>query len=1266
MPEDLSPAAQFAAAAAAEAAASVAAVSVSGEAEAVADGALKHSGGEQAALSAAAALFESAADSAVGSDAESSSGRHARGKGGAIDLADTELFPSLGSAAKGSGGAAHTATAHTATAHTAASGKQQQQQQQQQQQRMTQVVDLPMTEGAVGETVRRIMEQTRAHIEVSHNRVGRMSTYLISGRREAVERAQRAVCAELAPQVTQVIQVPAAARGLVGGRAAAAVQEQTRTRVAVGRAATALRVGDGGGTFDVVDVHVTGDAAGVAAAVARLDAAADRATARRGERVGDVPREAHALLVGRGGETLRRLRAAHPQAQIHVPGPLSRDGAISVVGESRAACAACAAAVREAAAALLRAAHVTRVAVPKRQHQFVVGAGGRGLAEIAAATGCGVDVPAPGSADEHVTVRGPDAAACAAAAALVAARARATAVDAIDPADAHAAYARPGLYAARVLAYLADRGRLRRIEADHGVALRVPPPAQLHAALARGAGPRISVDITAADARAVAAARAALAALFAAFPPFHFNGIDVCPAVHAALAGPDGANVARLQAARSVYALLPPPGLAAVLVVYEGFSPDVARLPDAAAREAAVRALLRATLDELRAAAAAATDVWTGAVPPAVQRALDPRDPLLAGPAMRRGAAPDPDPDPESAAPSRYTAAALPPLAPGDVELRGLRPDVQRVAAELRRRADAAARLARRRAFSDRLPVPRHAVPHLAGRAGDAIRRAHDVTLEVEVEAVPSASAAAAPASASAHARLQGPRDAVAAAAAAVRALLDQLEDQTAETISVPAAIHPLLIGPAGRYARRLEEKYATRIRFAGSRRADSAPAADDGDAPLAPDQILIRGGRKGVAAAKAELLDLAAYELEHRHTLRFAVAAAAVPRIVGKAGARIAEIKAATGARIDLAEHDHHGPADVTTTVDVTVVGTRAAAEAARDAVQAIAAELDAQAEAVLDVPARHHRFLIGPGGARVRDLIRHAGGDPASCRVHFPRAAEPADWVRVKGDRAVVAALADRIAALVADRERMVTVPVPVPAAQHAFVIGRGGARLKDLQARYSVEIAVRRPAKKDAEDPDAVLVTGLPDDCAAAAAALRALVRDEATVTVPLALHRRLGGRGGSLWRRLRSELDVHADAARVDPAPPAAASEDHRPAEDAPDVVFRDPAAALAGLTADWVLRGEKPKLAQALALVDREIQAAAADAVAEARLRINPRLHRRIIGKQGATVIKIRDATACEITVPKRDSGSEWVVVSGPRSAIDLAIDLVNQAVEEHD
>lgn len=78
--------------------------------------------------------------------------------------------------------------------------------------------------------------------------------------------------------------------------------------------------------------------------------------------------------------------------------------------------------------------------------------------------------------------------------------------------------------------------------------------------------------------------------------------------------------------------------------------------------------------------------------------------------------------------------------------------------------------------------------------------------------------------------------------------------DETSEVLKIASQYHSGLIGEKGKYVLRLEEKYSVKITF-------PRESADNGEGRtrehLKADEVLVKGGRKGVAGAKSELLDV-------------------------------------------------------------------------------------------------------------------------------------------------------------------------------------------------------------------------------------------------------------------------------------------------------------------------------------------------------------------------------------------------------------------------
>jgi head-tail adaptor len=181
--------------------------------------------------------------------------------------------------------------------------------------------------------------------------------------------------------------------------------------------------------------------------------------------------------------------------------------------------------------------------------------------------------------------------------------------------------------------------------------------------------------------------------------------------------------------------------------------------------------------------------------------------------------------------------------------------------------------------------------------------------------------------------------------------------DETTITVPMPAELHRgALIGKQGVYVQKLEAKYDVRINF-----PDAKGGSDDASDRASSDGIVIRGSKKGAESAKKEIVELIAYEKEHGNTTRLQISSKALPRVLGRGGARIREIGEDTGAVIDVERGD--GEAS-TSTVSLRLRGTKTAITAAEKVILEIVKEADD--EVVIEIPVERslHVSLIGKGG--------------------------------------------------------------------------------------------------------------------------------------------------------------------------------------------------------------------------------------------------------------------------------------------------------------
>ena len=158
----------------------------------------------------------------------------------------------------------------------------------------------------------------------------------------------------------------------------------------------------------------------------------------------------------------------------------------------------------------------------------------------------------------------------------------------------------------------------------------------------------------------------------------------------------------------------------------------------------------------------------------------------------------------------------------------------------------------------------------------------------------------------------------------------------------------------------------------------------------MKPDEVTIKGGRKGVSSAKQEITDVCSSALytvmvcscsHSRSSLsskkRIIIFSASqfppvLSRILGQKGSKVNEIAADSGAHIDVAKDDSE-------TATVTLRGTKKACAAAKAAILAIADSVEDEAVVTIKIEPKFHRTIIGGGGVGLKNLLARVGGPTA-----------------------------------------------------------------------------------------------------------------------------------------------------------------------------------------------------------------------------------------------------------------------------------------------
>ncbi|KAH9949574.1 hypothetical protein B0H21DRAFT_777185 [Amylocystis lapponica] len=506
---------------------------------------------------------------------------------------------------------------------------------------------------------------------------------------------------------------------------------------------------------------------------------------------------------------------------------------------------------------------------------------------------------------------------------------------------------------------------------------------------------------------------------------------------------------------------------------------------------------------------------------------------------------------------------------------------------------------------------------------------------------------------------------------------VERLADETSEVLKIPHQYHSSLIGQHGKYVVRLEDKYSVKITF-------PRESAENGEGrtreALKPDEVLIKGGKKGVADAKSELMDAVEFEKESNNVIKFTVPTRSVARILGKSGATINDIKYNTGVQIDVDRADDNSVANI------TVRGSKKAISEAKAAIMEISDQVGEETTASVEVESKFHRTLIGAGGQGLKELIARCGGptDPKAQAglVRFPRQGEPSDEVRLRGEPKLVAKLKAELEKTVATLRDRVVLGIEVPAAQHRALIGRGGQHLNDLQNRTGVQ--VQFPGSRsyhqvgeaenaaDFADVDAaniVKVSGSRAACEKAIEELKAQVRPPApesiaaTVTVPLKYHHAVSQQG-NFFRTLRSfgvqvDQSLMPQKSAVPPHPVPQADGSAARIDDPDDTAGADLQWQVVPNYQDaeegeseWTLKArDQAGLDRALKLTHEAIEHAEKMSHVGFLTMPDRSSFPRIVGSKGSNVARLRNESGADITVSREDS---TITIIGSETAIEAA------------
>uniref|UniRef100_A0A8C2CZB6 Vigilin n=1 Tax=Cyprinus carpio TaxID=7962 RepID=A0A8C2CZB6_CYPCA len=532
--------------------------------------------------------------------------------------------------------------------------------------------------------------------------------------------------------------------------------------------------------------------------------------------------------------------------------------------------------------------------------------------------------------------------------------------------------------------------------------------------------------------------------------------------------------------------------------------------------------------------------------------------------------------------------------------------------------------------------------------------------------------------------RIEGDPQGVQLARKELMDMAQRMENERTKDLIIEQKFHRTIIGQKGEKIKEVRDKFPEVIIIFPDQQQKS-------------DIVQLRGPKNEVEKCAKFLQKLIAELVESSFSISVPIHKQFHKNIIGKGGANIKKIREETNTKIDL-------PTENSNSEMIVITGKKSSCEAARDRILAIQKDFESLVflshqqvnnfSVELQAKPEYHKFLIGRGGANIRRVRDRTGA-----RIIFPSpdeleqehitimGKEEAVWLAQKeletliknldiyelyyflylwlaaqeaasqenGDTDLIPRKCDIItvmgraekcelarAALLALVP--VTIDVEVSFDLHRYIIGQKGAGIRKMMEEYEVNIWVPQPEQQS----DIIKITGQVASVERAKQGLlervkelqaeqedRALRSYKVTLSVDPKYHPKIIGRKGAVISQIRKDYDVNVQF-------PDKGDEQQ-------DVI---------------VISGYERSANEARAAIE-QLVAALQDMVSE-DIRLDRRVHARIIGARGKAIRKLMEEFKVDIRFPQ--PGSEdpsKVTVTGLPENVDNAIDHLLNLEEEY-
>lgn len=427
--------------------------------------------------------------------------------------------------------------------------------------------------------------------------------------------------------------------------------------------------------------------------------------------------------------------------------------------------------------------------------------------------------------------------------------------------------------------------------------------------------------------------------------------------------------------------------------------------------------------------------------------------------------------------------------------------------------------------------------------------------------------------------------------------------------IDAPHWIHKYVIGRKGANMKQLEED------------------CPNVNVNCLEDRIKLEGDPENVDKATNYLKDIIRNYEDNFTFIVMTVNPAYYKHIIGKAGANVNRLKDELNVNINIEEREGQN--------NIRIEGPKEGVKKAQLELQEKIGKLENEKSKDVIIDRRLHRLIIGTKGETIRELKDRY----RQVMIVIPTPQENTDIVKLRGPKEDVDKCHKDLMKLVKEiQEASYIVEVPIFKQFHKFVIGKGGANIKKIRDETQTKIDL--PAEGDTNE--VIVITGKKENVLEAKERIQKIqneLSDIVTEEVQISpkFYNSIIGTGGKLISSIMEECGG------VSIKFPTSESKSDK-------VAIRGPK--------DDVLKAKTQLLELA-----NERQAASFTA----EVRAKQQHHKFLIGKNGASIRKIRDATGARIIFPSNDdSDKEIITIIGKEENVKQAKEQLETIIQDID